>query len=704
MGVTQPKTAVIVRNTGQSQRHRGSPFGLILFVLILLGVAVSLLNWEQGYAGAIYPGVTIAGIPVGGLTPEQALQRLAPLNQAALQRVIHVTAGAYHWKTTPQQLGLRLNLESLVQQAYALGRGTDALDRYGTQISLLLHGRQFALAGNYERSKLDAFLRMMAIAVYRQSQPATVTLRQQHALLTVQAQSGRALDQSAAEAALVAALGDPRQTLVTAPVRTVPPSVSEAEGRREVAALQAILKTHLDLRFGQQHWLLDSRVIAPAIALTTVIAPGGAATYQHTVNPQVLLRFVNDIGAQIDRPMREATVSVHGYAITVVPAQTGYRLDRTATVQLLTQAILQGGTQTIDLPVSMTLAQTPTSVAQQAAFAASTLIRYPIALTYGQLHWWLTPAQLGSLLAFTPRRDPLVGPQVALRVDPTRLPAVLGPELAAISIAPRDARFVVHGNRVVLIPSADGTRVDLTALAVRIERHTRGATIPIPMQHYAPQLTTAQAQAMGIHDLLISHSTYFPGSSAARLTNIDAAVRHLDGQLIAPGAVFSFNQRIGPITPQGGYVQGIDIIDNQDVPGIGGGVCQVAVTLFQTAIFSGMKILERVPHANIVSYYNPIGMDATVYVSPQGPDVKFQNNTGHWVLIDFVEDLQHYRLTARFFGTNPHFRVVVRGPFITDLPDGDVNAVFYRTVYDAQGNVLLNAHFDSHYVPVGASN
>jgi vancomycin resistance protein YoaR len=139
------------------------------------------------------------------------------------------------------------------------------------------------------------------------------------------------------------------------------------------------------------------------------------------------------------------------------------------------------------------------------------------------------------------------------------------------------------------------------------------------------------------------------------------------------------------------------------VPGIGGGVCQVAVTLFQAAVYAGMPIEERVPHANVVSYYNPIGMDATVYVSSNGPDVKFQNNTGHWVLISFVEDLAHEKLTVRFFGTNPHFRVVVRGPNVTYLSNGDVNAVFYRTVYDAKNQVLLDHAFSSHYVPVGAS-
>jgi vancomycin resistance protein YoaR len=309
---------------------------------------------------------------------------------------------------------------------------------------------------------------------------------------------------------------------------------------------------------------------------------------------------------------------------------------------------------------------------------------------------------MAAALTFVPRRDPLSGPQLDVHVDAARLATVLGAVNAGVATAPADARFVVQGDRVTLVPAVDGRRVDTVVLAQAIERRGRAMSMPVPTQAVAPRFSTADAQAMGIKELILSHSTYFPGSSQARLTNIHAAVQHLDGQLIAPGAVFSFDQRIGDITPQGGYVQGINIIDNQDVPGIGGGVCQVAVTLFQAAVYSGMEILERIPHANIVSYYNPVGMDATVYVAPGGPDVKFENNSGHWVLIDFVEDLANDKLTVRFFGTDPHFRVVVRGPIATYHKNGDVDAVFYRTVYDASGKVLLDAHFNSHYVPTSA--
>ena len=487
------------------------------------------------------------------------------------------------------------------------------------------------------------------------------------------------------------------------PVETIPPPVTEAAAQHEVVVLRSILSAKIRLHFDNRQWLLSASSIAQSISLTTIVASGGAATYQHDVDQAGLTRFVNGLAAEIDRPMQPATVTIRDAHITVIPAQTGYHIDRYATKQLLAQAILAGGTQDISVPGGRTDPSTPTSAAQTAAQRAAELIRRPLALTYQSFSWLLGPSQLGDVLTFVPRTDPLNGPVMDVRVDQTRLAHVIQPAVASLEKLAVNAHFVAKGNRVLLSPSLPGRRVDIASLAAAIEGRGRIMQLPLPLQSYEPELTTAKADAMGIHDLIISHTTEFPGSSTARLTNIHAAVRHLDGQLIAPGDVYSFNQRIGDITPEGGYVEGINIVDNQDVPGIGGGVCQVAVTLFQAAIYAGMPIVERVNHANVVSYYNPIGMDATVYVSATGPDVKFQNNTGHWVLVSFVEDLAHARLTVRFFGTDPHFRIVVRGPEVTNLANGDVNAVFYRTVYDAKGNVLLDHAFTSHYVPVGAS-
>jgi len=703
MGVPQPKVRVIVRPAASSEHVRGRfPWAALLLFLLIVGSAAGLLGWERSMAAAIYPGVRIAGVDIGGLTLADARARLASLQRAALGRAITVTAGSLRWHVTPERLGLRLDLEDRLHEAYALGREADPVARYTTQADLLLHGHRISLVGNYDTDALQAFVQQAAVATYQAPQPAAVVLGDGRALVRPDARDGRTLDKGAATSLLIGALQNPSITSVALPVGTTPAPVSEVAAQREVAALHGILSARLHLHFRGQHWLLGPGVIVPAISLTTVGGSDGSAAYQHSVSRDVLQRFVDGIGDQVDRPVRTASVTIQDGAVQVTPAAEGYHLDRPTALQVLTDAILAGGEQDITLPVGVKEAQTPTAVAQATARGVATLIRRPLALHFGDRQWLLDPSQLGSLLDFTPRQDPLTGPQLDSHVNPDRLTRVLAPVTAAVGLAPVDARFVVRGNAVSLVPSASGRQIDVAALTPLIEHWTRGAVIQVPTVPLDAALTTEKARAMGIDALYFQHSTYFPGSSDARLTNIRAAVRHLQDQLIAPDEVFSFNARIGDITTASGYVQGIDIIDNQDVPGIGGGVCQVAVTLFQSAVFSGMPIVERIPHANVVGYYNPIGMDATVFVSPSGPDVKFRNNTGHWVLIDFAEDLAHDTLTARFFGTDPRYRVVVRGPFQTYHPNGIVDAIFYRTVYDAGGKVLLDAHFNSHYIPVTA--
>jgi vancomycin resistance protein YoaR len=702
MSSTRSKQRVIVvRNTAVAHRS-GVPWPSLVFLVLLVVSGYTVLHWEAGMDGLIYPGVAIAGVDVGGHTMAEARQLLEPAAQQAVAREITVTYAGRSWPVTTRQLGLKLDVESRLQAAYALGREDNLLDRLGTQLRLAVLGRSMSLVGDYDTSRLQSFVDRIAVDVFQSAQPAVVSLQHGQASVSTRAEAGRKLDKAATMSMLGNAIAGTSRVILHAPILTIPPPVSNVEAQREVGSLQSILSAKLHLHFAGKQWLLDASSIAPAIALTTVIAPGGAATYQHSLDQRALASYVDKLGAQADQPMQAATVAIRNAHIAVVPAQSGYHLDRNATKQVLAQAILSGGTQDINLPGGVTQPTAPTSAAQTAAQQAGELIRRPVSLTYGTRSWLLGPSQLGDMLRFTPRYDAVAGPVVDVRVDPTLLAKVIAPIETSVGKPPVNAHLVVHAGRVLVSPSLSGLRVAYAGLAAAIQGRGRATQIPLPVEPFQPSMTTAKIEAMGIHDLIVSHTTYFPGSSDARLTNIDAAVKHLDGQLIAPGEVYSFNQRIGDITTAGGYVEGIDIVDNQDVPGIGGGVCQVAVTLFQAAIYAGMPIEERVNHANVVSYYNPIGMDATVFVSASGPDVKFQNNTGHWVLVDFVEDLAKAKLTVRFFGTDPHFKVVVTTPTVTDQPNGDVDAAFTRSVYDQNGNELLNHTFTSHYVPLGA--
>ena len=136
---------------------------------------------------------------------------------------------------------------------------------------------------------------------------------------------------------------------------------------------------------------------------------------------------------------------------------------------------------------------------------------------------------------------------------------------------------------------------------------------------------------LGIKELLGSGHSNFYGSSANRRHNIRVGSNKLSGMIIKPGEEFSLVKALGDVNKETGYLFEMVIKGNKTVPEYGGGLCQVATTLFRAALQSGLPITERRNHSYRVSYYEPAGTDATIY-SPH-PDLRFINDTGNNILI-----------------------------------------------------------------------
>src|SRR5690606_1667060 len=119
------------------------------------------------------------------------------------------------------------------------------------------------------------------------------------------------------------------------------------------------------------------------------------------------------------------------------------------------------------------------------------------------------------------------------------------------------------------------------------------------------------------------HTTYFYGSSASRIQNIEAAAKSFHGVLVAPGEIFSMGDYISDISLENGFAEALIIYGGRTIKGVGGGVCQVSTTLFRTVFFAGFPVIERNPHAYRVSYYeltasgsvntDLAGLDAAVF-------------------------------------------------------------------------------------------
>src|SRR5207253_1900368 len=166
-------------------------------------------------------------------------------------------------------------------------------------------------------------------------------------------------------------------------------------------------------------------------------------------------------------------------------------------------------------------------------------------------------------------------------------------------------------------------------------------------------LTTRDARALGIRRALVSYTTQMGPSSSNRIHNVHLMADFIDGTIIRPGQVFSFNEVVGPRTAERGFREGQEIIGSLTIPSIGGGVCQTATTLFNDAFEEGLPILERHNHGFYLSHY-PLGRDATV--SYGGPDLVFKNDLRHGILIK--TSYTDATLTFTFYGSPQGRRVV----------------------------------------------
>lgn len=244
-----------------------------------------------------------------------------------------------------------------------------------------------------------------------------------------------------------------------------------------------------------------------------------------------------------------------------------------------------------------------------------------------------------------------------------------------INIESQDALFQFSGGKVAVFkPSKSGRRLDIetgkkliTSLLTDLDANSNEEvlTIPLPIETVLPSITTENSNEFGIRELLGRGTSKFVGSIPGRVHNIELAAARLNGKMIPPGEIFSFNDALGDVSATTGYQPAYIIKDGRTILGDGGGVCQVSTTVFRAALYSGLPIVERHAHSYRVSYYEQDsgpGIDATVFAPSY--DLKFKNDTPAHILIQAKTDRVNYTLTFEFFGTSDGRKAEVGKPVI----------------------------------------
>ncbi|WP_413242643.1 VanW family protein [Paenibacillus sp. 1P07SE] len=200
-----------------------------------------------------------------------------------------------------------------------------------------------------------------------------------------------------------------------------------------------------------------------------------------------------------------------------------------------------------------------------------------------------------------------------------------------VYLPPQDARISPQGS---LVPEQIGITLDRDRFArLFVDRYYHkgddGKTMAVPLVRVYPRVDRELLAA--VREKPIGHyATYYNSRNASRSHNIDLAAKAIDGIVVFPGELFSFNRTVGIRTKSRGYRDAPIIVRGELSEGVGGGICQVSSTLYNAADRAGLRIVERYSHSKRVPYVLA-GRDATV--SWGGPDFTFRNEYNQPVLI-----------------------------------------------------------------------
>ncbi len=407
---------------------------------------------------------------------------------------------------------------------------------------------------------------------------------------------------------------------------------------------------------------------------------GVAAQFdQHTAEA-----YLAWLAPQVDQPARDASLQINGLSIVDTPAQDGRVLDGTLMVERIQQHLLSGDSGEIPLAFQETkplLTDVSAAKAQAEAILAA-----PMLLTFNGHAWAIDQAALASMIAIQRKTDAGGKPSLSVSLNHDQLVGYIKPAAQEIDQPARDARFHFDdktGALTPFVPSQYGQSLDPEATAEQIEQHLvasvsrapgmaspldaiNARTFALPVVMTKPTIAMEDAAKFGIKELVSQGVSNFRGSAAGRIQNIETTTEAMDGIVVPPGAVFSFDQYLPEVVEANGYDDAYIIFADRTILGPGGGVCQVSTTAFRAAFWGGFPIVERWAHAYRVGYYEPpVGLDATVFAP--SVDFKFKNDTNTYLLIQPKIDLRTTMLTFNFYGTKPNRTVEMEDPVVENI-------------------------------------
>lgn len=529
------------------------------------------------------------------------------------------------------------------------------------------------------------------------------------------------------------------------------PLVTLRMGDRSVTLRPSDLGLNVDPAATTQRAMQIGRTGDPAERMLTRIETwwaGAEIAPVALMDEGALNRLLAQLAEEIAISPRNASVAFEGGVVREVSPQAGIALDVDRAARLIRVALTAGKPVDLAVPAIATpprvlSAANAAAIAARAASADLVVMaprwndkgepiqpveafRIARADIPGFLIFEEISATIGATLSLTQT-------ELSANLNRARLRPMIESLAAAVNETYENARFVFNEATRTLSPLSKGrdqrilnVEATLDAISETLRSNEPEHRVMLVVNTTPPPIpATSTSQDLGITELITQATTYFKGSSSARLANIRVAAARFHGVIVPPQSTFSFNRFLGTVSADEGFEEGLIIVGDRTIKGVGGGVCQVSTTAYQAALRAGFPIVERYPHGYRVSYYERgmgPGFDAAVF-SPL-VDLKFFNDTDAHLLIETYFDQARATLTFKFYGTRDGREVsfskpvienvVPHGPDIYEpdpegkLGEGKVRQVDYavdgatitvQRIVTRAGQTLINERIVSKYQP-----
>lgn len=381
----------------------------------------------------------------------------------------------------------------------------------------------------------------------------------------------------------------------------------------------------------------------------------------------------------INRPAQDASLSLAAdYQPRFTSARKGVQLDIQASAEAVSEALAQRQ-ERVELAVAELEPAVGDEQLQPARRELEKMLAGPLVLSFQEQQWRLELSELAGWLSLEVRP----GVPGSVRVDEAGLRRRVEQVARQVKREPLDARFDwTRSGLKLLRESQDGRELDVEqAVKSTLEGLRNGQRqLTLPVRVTAAAVASGDVQRMEIRELIEQGQTSFAGSIEEKKHNIRLAAERLNGVVVPPGGLFSFNKEVGPTTLEAGFKWGFGITSTgnqiETVPSVAGGICQVATTLFQPVFWAGYQLEERHWHLYWIPAYTSrgvVGLDVTVDAD-SGLDFKFINPTQTYVLVQAWTqgDTLHFAL----YGQKPAWKVETDAPVITNRVPADGEMVF----------------------------